>query len=198
MTQVVELLPSGTDKWSWLTRRLVEFTSTGSVLIFVTKKANCEELATNLTQEGYSLGLLHGDMDQSERNKVISDFKKKNLPILVATDVAGEYNMLFVCLSIQFSALYIKSWKTKLMFQRVHLHLLTFSCFLFLYSPASSWSGHPIHSHSGELRRGTRHRHAHAQDRSNWSCWREGCGSHSPHQQRHNICRWPREKFRGS
>ncbi|CAJ1076310.1 LOW QUALITY PROTEIN: ATP-dependent RNA helicase DDX42 [Xyrichtys novacula] len=90
VTQVVELLPLGADKWGWLTKRLVEFTSAGSVLIFVTKKANSEELATNLTQEGYSLGLLHGDMDQSERNKVISDFKKKNLPILVATDVAAR------------------------------------------------------------------------------------------------------------
>ncbi|XP_067220812.1 ATP-dependent RNA helicase DDX42-like [Chanodichthys erythropterus] len=29
-------------------------------------------------------------MDQSERNKVIADFKKKNLPILVATDVAAR------------------------------------------------------------------------------------------------------------
>lgn len=91
MTQVVELLLSGSDKWSWLTRRLVEFTSSGSVLIFVTKKTNSEELATNLTQEGYSLGLLHGDMDQSERNKVISDFKKNNMPVLVATDVAGGW-----------------------------------------------------------------------------------------------------------
>ncbi|XP_069573582.1 ATP-dependent RNA helicase DDX42 isoform X1 [Brachyistius frenatus] len=90
VTQLVEMLLGGSDKWGWLTRRLVEFTSSGSVLIFVTKKANCEELATNLTQEGYSLGLLHGDMDQSERNKVISDFKKKNLPILVATDVAAR------------------------------------------------------------------------------------------------------------
>nr|XP_046270321.1 ATP-dependent RNA helicase DDX42 [Scatophagus argus]XP_046270322.1 ATP-dependent RNA helicase DDX42 [Scatophagus argus] len=90
VTQVVELLPSGTDKWGWLTRRVVEFTSSGSVLIFVTKKANCEELATNLSKEGYSLGLLHGDMDQSERNKVISDFKKKNMPVLVATDVAAR------------------------------------------------------------------------------------------------------------
>uniref|UniRef100_A0A7N9AWT0 ATP-dependent RNA helicase DDX42 n=1 Tax=Mastacembelus armatus TaxID=205130 RepID=A0A7N9AWT0_9TELE len=90
VSQVVELLLSGSDKWNWLTRRLVEFTSSGSVLIFVTKKANCEELATNLTQEGYSLGLLHGDMDQSERNKVITDFKKKNLPVLVATDVAAR------------------------------------------------------------------------------------------------------------
>ncbi|KAG7250891.1 hypothetical protein CRUP_022713, partial [Coryphaenoides rupestris] len=88
VTQVVEMLTGGAEKWTWLTRRLVEFTSSGSVLVFVTKKANSEELAANLIQEGHSLGLLHGDMDQSERNKVIADFKKKNLPILVATDVA--------------------------------------------------------------------------------------------------------------
>ncbi|XP_012991348.2 ATP-dependent RNA helicase DDX42 isoform X1 [Esox lucius] len=90
VTQVVEIMPSGVEKWGWLTRRLVEFTSSGSVLIFVTKKANCEELATNLIEEGHSLGLLHGDMDQSERNKVIADFKKKSLPVLVATDVAAR------------------------------------------------------------------------------------------------------------
>ena len=29
-------------------------------------------------------------MDQNERNKVITQFKKKELPILVATDVAGK------------------------------------------------------------------------------------------------------------
>ncbi|XP_010775224.1 ATP-dependent RNA helicase DDX42 [Notothenia coriiceps] len=90
VTQIVEMLRTAADKWDWLTRRLVEFTSSGSVLIFVTKKANCDELAANLTQEGHSLGLLHGDMDQSERNKVISDFKKQNLPVLVATDVAAR------------------------------------------------------------------------------------------------------------
>ncbi|CAH2302873.1 ATP-dependent RNA helicase DDX42 [Pelobates cultripes] len=90
ITQVVEILPAGPDKWAWLTRRLVEFTSTGSVLLFVTKKANAEELAANLKVEDHQLGLLHGDMDQSERNKVITDYKKKNIPILVATDVAAR------------------------------------------------------------------------------------------------------------
>ncbi|XP_072270652.1 ATP-dependent RNA helicase DDX42 isoform X1 [Pyxicephalus adspersus] len=90
ITQVVEILSSGPDKWSWMSRRLVEFTSTGSVLVFVTKKANAEELANNLRIEDHSLGLLHGDMDQSERNKVITDFKKKTIPILVATDVAAR------------------------------------------------------------------------------------------------------------
>ncbi|XP_018430185.1 PREDICTED: ATP-dependent RNA helicase DDX42 [Nanorana parkeri] len=90
ITQVVEIFPSGPEKWSWMTRRLVEFTSTGSVVIFVTKKANADELASNLRLEDHSLGLLHGDMDQSERNKVITDFKKKAVPILVATDVAAR------------------------------------------------------------------------------------------------------------
>ncbi|XP_072105381.1 ATP-dependent RNA helicase DDX42 isoform X2 [Mobula birostris] len=90
VTQIVEILAAGPDKWVWLTRRLVELTSRGSVLIFVTKKANSDELAANLNQEGYTVGLLHGDMDQSERNKVISDFKKKSIPILVATDVAAR------------------------------------------------------------------------------------------------------------
>lgn len=90
ITQIVEIMVSGPDKWDWLTRRLVEMTSRGSVLIFVTKKANSDELAANLNQEGYTVGLLHGDMDQSERNKVIFDFKKKSIPIMVATDVAAR------------------------------------------------------------------------------------------------------------
>ncbi|XP_062994756.1 ATP-dependent RNA helicase DDX42 isoform X3 [Elgaria multicarinata webbii] len=90
ITQIVEIFSSGPNKWNWVTGRLVEFTSSGSVLLFVTKKANAEELANNLKQEGHSLGLLHGDMDQSERNKVISDFKKGTFPVLVATDVAAR------------------------------------------------------------------------------------------------------------
>ncbi len=47
-SQVVKVMTLGGVKWGWLTSRLVEFTSSGSVLIFVTKKQNCEELAANL------------------------------------------------------------------------------------------------------------------------------------------------------
>lgn len=36
------------------------------------------------------VGLLHGDINQAERNEIISAFKKKEFPILVATDVAGK------------------------------------------------------------------------------------------------------------
>lgn len=50
---------------------------------------NAEELANNLKLKEYDVLLIHGDMDQIERNKVITAFKKKEVNILVATDVAG-------------------------------------------------------------------------------------------------------------
>lgn len=90
VTQIVLVLPQGGKKWDWLCRRLVEFTSAGSVLIFVTKKANAEELATNLRNKEIDNLLLHGDMSQFDRNEVITSFKKKDTPILVATDVAAR------------------------------------------------------------------------------------------------------------
>ncbi len=39
------------------------------------------------------VGLLHGDMNQVERNEIISAFKNKAMPVLVATDVAGTSNL---------------------------------------------------------------------------------------------------------
>lgn len=81
---------TGGHKWNWLNKRLVEFMSAGSVLIFVTKKANAEELCKNLVTKEYEALLLHGDMTQFERNDVITAFKKKDKPILVATDVAAR------------------------------------------------------------------------------------------------------------
>lgn len=90
VTQLVEVLPLGPAKWTWLVKRLVEMTTLGSVLIFVTRKANSEELAANLRSRDFKVGLLHGDMSQQERNEVITSFKKKEIPILVATDVAAR------------------------------------------------------------------------------------------------------------
>ncbi|CAL4060096.1 unnamed protein product, partial [Meganyctiphanes norvegica] len=90
ITQIVLVMAQGGKKWDWLLRKLVEFTSAGSVLIFVTKKANAEELANNLINKELEALLLHGDISQFERNEVITAFKKKEKPILVATDVAAR------------------------------------------------------------------------------------------------------------
>ena len=40
------------EKWRWLLKHIVEFTSAGSVLVFVTRKVNSEEVATSLRGEG--------------------------------------------------------------------------------------------------------------------------------------------------
>ena len=90
VTQFVKLLPSQDEKFNWLLRNIVSFTSAGSVLIFVTKKANCEDVANRLQKSDHSCGVIHGDLHQTERDKVLHQFKKKELSILVATDVAAR------------------------------------------------------------------------------------------------------------
>ncbi|CAF3561377.1 unnamed protein product [Rotaria sp. Silwood1] len=88
--QIVHILPNGPSKWTWLLSKLVEFTVLGKVLIFVTRKDNCAELAKNLKESGFTAGLIHGDMAQYDRTQVINEFKKRDIPILVATDVAAR------------------------------------------------------------------------------------------------------------
>lgn len=90
VTQHVLLLPNIQEKRSWLFNRLVEFLSTGSVLIFVTKKLEAEQVANDLKLKEFDCLLLHGDMEQADRNKVITAFKKNECSLLVATDVAAR------------------------------------------------------------------------------------------------------------
>lgn len=90
VVQAVEVMRNGHEKWTWLLSHVVEFTSGGSVLIFVTKKTNSEEVAKNLKENGHQLGLIHGDFDQFERNDILKKFKNREFPILVATDVAAR------------------------------------------------------------------------------------------------------------
>jgi len=91
VTQIVKVCTLGGFKWQWLTRRLVEFMSRGSVLVFVTKKDNSMELAHNLKVKAeIDCRCIHGDIFQSERNEIITAFKKQEFPVLVATDVAAR------------------------------------------------------------------------------------------------------------
>jgi ATP-dependent RNA helicase DDX5/DBP2 len=58
-------------------------------LIFSATKKNCDFLAELLNKEGFEALAIHGDKDQSQREKIIEDFKNK-ASILVATDVASR------------------------------------------------------------------------------------------------------------
>ncbi|GBP16075.1 ATP-dependent RNA helicase DDX42 [Eumeta japonica] len=88
--QHVQIFNTPDQKWQWLLDNLVEFLSAGSILIFVTKKLEAEQTAANLGVQQYDALLLHGDMGQAERNKVITSFKRHENDILVATDVAAR------------------------------------------------------------------------------------------------------------
>lgn len=90
VTQHVFLLADQQAKRNWLFSRLVELLSAGSVLVFVTKKVDAEQVANDLKVKEFDCLLLHGDMEQAERNKVIMAFKKNECSLLVATDVAAR------------------------------------------------------------------------------------------------------------
>ncbi|XP_022916705.2 ATP-dependent RNA helicase DDX42 [Onthophagus taurus] len=90
VTQHVLLLPNQLAKREWLFDKLVELLSAGSVLVFVTKKLDAEQVAKDLQVKEFECLLLHGDMEQADRNKVIMSFKKKDCSLLVATDVAAR------------------------------------------------------------------------------------------------------------
>lgn len=61
-----------------------------SALVFCHTRNNAQEIANGLTQRGYSVLALHGDIDQRERDEVLVRFTNGSCCVLVATDVAAR------------------------------------------------------------------------------------------------------------
>ncbi len=59
-------------------------------IIFARTKAGARKLNEELQKEGFSIGVLEGDMKQIERDKVMRAFKNESLQYLIATDVAAR------------------------------------------------------------------------------------------------------------
>ena len=59
-------------------------------MIFVRTKASAESLSESLTQAGVPSARLHGDLNQSQRNRNLERFTKGAVRVLVATDVAAR------------------------------------------------------------------------------------------------------------
>jgi superfamily II DNA/RNA helicase len=58
--------------------------------VFVNSKLGCARLARSLEREGMKTTALHGDKSQDERLKALDAFKKGEVDLLVATDVAAR------------------------------------------------------------------------------------------------------------
>ena len=59
-------------------------------LVFCNRKHVTSKLADRLTKYGIQAKCLNGDMSQSQRERVTSDFRNKKFNILIATDVASR------------------------------------------------------------------------------------------------------------
>ena len=59
-------------------------------IVFANTKHVCEDVHAWLENDGHRVGLLTGDVPQKKRMKILEEFTKGTLDILVATDVAAR------------------------------------------------------------------------------------------------------------
>ncbi len=70
--------------------RLIDIADPHLSIIFCNTKRRAEELAGKVKARGYRAEELHGDMKQSQRDRVMNGFRKGSIEILIATDVAAR------------------------------------------------------------------------------------------------------------
>ncbi|MHB8063055.1 MAG: DEAD/DEAH box helicase [Ruminiclostridium sp.] len=70
--------------------RLIDTNELKLSLVFCNTKRKVDELRTSLQSRGFAAEALHGDMRQEQRDKVMTMFRKGNIDILIATDVAAR------------------------------------------------------------------------------------------------------------
>ncbi|QOL26311.1 ATP-dependent RNA helicase RhlB [Thalassotalea sp. LPB0316] len=81
--------PSNEDKMTLL-QTLIEEEWPEKAIIFANTKHSCENVYNYLVADKHRVGLLTGDIPQKKRLNILESFKKGNLDILVATDVAAR------------------------------------------------------------------------------------------------------------
>jgi superfamily II DNA/RNA helicase len=78
------------EKRETLRRLLREAKDLNNAIIFCNRKREVALLHKSLQKHGFSVGALHGDMDQSARTAALDQFRKGEIPLLVASDVAAR------------------------------------------------------------------------------------------------------------
>src|ERR1019366_2610529 len=87
------LAPSGrepVDKRAVLRALIRDAKDFKNAIIFCNRKRDVAVLQRSLERHGFSVGALHGDMDQRARTQTLDDFRKDRIALLVASDVAAS------------------------------------------------------------------------------------------------------------
>ncbi len=80
---------SASEKYRLL-RNLMRSDGVDSAIIFANRRDETRMLYERLQRDGYSVGMLSGDVPQLKRVRTLENFRSGKLKILVATDVAGR------------------------------------------------------------------------------------------------------------
>jgi len=78
------------DKRDTLRRLLRDAKDLQNAIIFCNRKREVALLYKSLEKHGFSVGALHGDMEQSARTAALNQFRNGEIPLLVASDVAAR------------------------------------------------------------------------------------------------------------
>src|SRR6202000_2557256 len=78
------------EKRELLRRLLRDAKDLQNAIIFCNRKRDVAVVHKSLQKHGFSVGALHGDMDQSARLQELDQFRKGEIPLLVASDVAAR------------------------------------------------------------------------------------------------------------
>ena len=71
-------------------KRIADINPHMYAIVFCRTRQETKDVADRLIQDGYSADAIHGDLTQSQRDHVMNKFRRKNLHMLVATDVAAR------------------------------------------------------------------------------------------------------------
>jgi ATP-dependent RNA helicase DeaD len=77
------------DKFEALTR-IIDNSEDFYGMIFCKTKVDTDEIALQLSGRGFATEALHGNVSQSQREKILTKFRNRKINILVATDVAAR------------------------------------------------------------------------------------------------------------
>lgn len=89
INQVIEIVQTP-EKYSRLLTLLKQLMDGSKILIFVETKRGCDQVTRQLRMDGWPALAIHGDKNQTERDRVLSEFKSGRSPIMTATDVAAR------------------------------------------------------------------------------------------------------------
>ncbi|MFA8436534.1 MAG: DEAD/DEAH box helicase [Marinifilaceae bacterium] len=73
-----------------LIQTLLEGKDLKSVIIFSSTKSNVKNIARDLKRKGFKVAGIQSDLEQSEREEVLREFRNRNYQILVATDIIAR------------------------------------------------------------------------------------------------------------